>query len=65
MTSPRPKHDASLDDLAQWVIENNNDMFDTGDFPATEGLDDEEAQAARDEYEAMADMIENNLQLPS
>jgi len=47
----------TLDELAAWVAANNNGMFDTGDFPATDELDDDEQAAAREEYESMADEI--------
>jgi hypothetical protein len=47
----------SLNELAAWVAANNNGMFDTGDFPATDDLDDDEQAAAREEYEGMADEI--------
>jgi hypothetical protein len=62
MSNPRPKHDAPLDELAAWCIANNHGVWDDGDFPATDDLTNEEAQAAREEYESMADEIENNLQ---
>lgn len=47
----------SLQELAAWVIANNNGFFDTGDFPATDDLDDDEQTAAREEYEGMAEEI--------
>ena len=44
----------TLDELAAWVVENNKGMFDTGEFPPTDELDDDEQVAAREEYEGMA-----------
>lgn len=45
----------TLRELADWVTANNNDLFDTGEFPAIDDLDDEEETAAREEYESMAE----------
>lgn len=50
-------YEMTLNELASWVAANNNGLFDTGDFPATDDLDDDEQKAARDEYEGMADEI--------
>ena len=63
--SPRPKHPVSLEDLAQWVRDNNNDIFDTGDFPAIDDLADDEYLAAIEEYEAIADQIEDAIKSES
>jgi hypothetical protein len=50
-------HNMTLRELADWVSANNNDLFDTGEFPAIDDLDDDEEVAAREEYESMADDI--------
>ena len=50
-------HNMTLRELADWVSANNNDLFDTGEFPAIDDLEDEEEVAAREEYESMADDI--------
>lgn len=50
-------HTMTLRELADWVSANNNDLFDTGEFPAIDDLDDDEEVAAREEYESMADDI--------
>jgi hypothetical protein len=50
-------HNMTLRELANWVSANNNDLFDTGEFPAIDDLEDEEEVAAREEYESMADDI--------
>ena len=47
----------SLRELAEWVALNNNGLYDTGEFPAIDDLDDDEEAAVREEYEAMADDI--------
>jgi hypothetical protein len=47
----------SLRELADWVALNNNGLYDTGEFPAIDDLDDDEEAAAREEYEAIADDI--------
>ena len=50
-------HNMTLRELSDWVAANNNGLFDTGEFPAIDDLNDDEAIAAREEYEAMADDI--------
>lgn len=48
-------HKMSLDELASWVLKNNNDVFDTGELPNIhDDMTDEELQEARDEYEGAA-----------
>lgn len=47
----------TLRELAAWVSANNEDTFDTGEFPAVDDLSDDEEIMAREEYEAMADEI--------
>ncbi len=47
----------TLRDLADWVAANNNGMYDPGEFPAIDELEDDEEAAAREEYEAMAEDI--------
>jgi hypothetical protein len=47
----------SLRGLADWVALNNNGLYDTGEFPAIDDLDDDDEAAAREEYEAMAEDI--------
>lgn len=50
-------HTMTLRELADWVAANNNGLFDTGEFPAVDDLDDDDEVAAREEYESMADEI--------
>jgi hypothetical protein len=50
-------HAMTLRELSDWVVANNNGLFDSGEFPAIDDLDDDEEAAAREEYEAMADEI--------
>lgn len=50
-------YNMTLREIADWVAANNNGLFDTGEFPAIDGLDDDEELAAREEYEAMAEEI--------
>ena len=50
-------HNMTLRELADWVSANNNDLFDTGEFPAIDDLNDDEEIAAREEYESMAEDI--------
>ena len=57
-TPRRPAWNAPLDKLAAWCLANNNDLFDTGDFPSTDELTMEEQAEAREEYNAIADEIE-------
>jgi len=45
----------SLQELSKWVYDNDCLGFDI--FPATDGLDDDEQIAAREEYESMAEEI--------
>ncbi len=47
----------TLRELADWVENNNNGLFDTGEFPSVDDLTDEEELVAREEYEAMADEL--------
>lgn len=47
----------TLRELAAWVTQHNNGLFDTGEFPSVDDLDNDEEIAAREEYEAMADEI--------
>lgn len=47
----------TLRELAAWVTQHNNGLFDTGEFPSVDDLDNDEELAAREEYEAMADEI--------
>jgi hypothetical protein len=47
----------TLRELAAWVTTNNAGLFDSGEFPTVDDLTDDEADAAREEYEAMADEI--------
>lgn len=47
----------TLRQLSDWVAANNNGLYDTGEFPAIDDLDDDEEAAAREEYEAMAEDI--------
>lgn len=51
-------HTMTLRELADWVAANNAGLFDSGEFPSVDDLDDdEEEQQAREEYESMADEI--------
>lgn len=50
-------HRMSLRELSDWVHKQNGGLFDTGEFPAVDDLEDEEEAAAREEYEAMAEEI--------
>lgn len=50
----------TLQELSDWVTANNNGLFDTGEFPAVDELDDDEELDAREEYESMADEIMMN-----
>lgn len=50
-------HLMALRELAAWVTAHNGGMFDPGEFPAIDDLDDDEESAAREEYESMADQI--------
>jgi hypothetical protein len=47
----------SLRQLADWVAANNDGLYDTGEFPAVDDLDDDGEAGAREEYEAMAEDI--------
>ncbi len=47
----------SLRELAEWVALNNDGLYDTGEFPSIDDLDDDDEAAAREEYEAMAEDI--------
>jgi len=47
----------TLQELSDWCWKNNNGLFDTGEFPAVDELDDDELLDARKEYEYMADEI--------
>ena len=47
----------SLRELSDWVAANNRGLFDTGEFPSVDDLDEEEEIDAREEYEYMADEI--------
>jgi len=50
-------HQMSLRELSDWVCKQNGGLFDAGEFPAVDDLDDDEEAAAREEYEAMAEEI--------
>lgn len=50
-------HAMTLRELSDWVAANNNGLFDSGEFPSVDDLDDDDEAAAREEYEAMADEI--------
>ena len=50
-------HNMTLRELADWVSAHNNGLFDTGEFPAIDDLEDDEEYTAREEYEAMAEEI--------
>ena len=58
-------HAMTIGELAAWVAANNNGLFDTGEFPAIDELDDDEEAAAREEYEAMAEEIAMAAALPN
>ena len=58
----KPFYEMTLRELAAWVEQNNtnaagDDIFCTGEFPSVDDLSDEEEQAAREEYESMAEEI--------
>ena len=38
----------TLRELAEWVTANNDGLFDTGEFPAIDDLNDDEEIAARE-----------------
>ena len=50
----------TMQELCDWVAAHNNGLFDSGEFPAVDDLDDDEELAAREEYEGMADEIMMN-----
>jgi hypothetical protein len=55
-------YEMTLREIAAWVEQNNtsaagDDIFCTGEFPSVDDLSDEEEQAAREEYESMAEEI--------
>jgi hypothetical protein len=55
----------TLRELADWVIVNNNGMFDPGGFPDVDDYEDDEEEAIWEEYEAMAYEILNNAAVES
>jgi hypothetical protein len=57
-------HSLHIDDLVKWVRDNNRDLFDLSELPSLSDDDtDEELQAAREEYESVAEEIYDHIKL--